>query len=120
MTVAKKLRLPPGISATWQGKPYRHHWPYISQDGAEDGHVVRYEDSDGKKVFIPFFKRNGTRWQYGYAEGQRPLFGLDELIRIQILGGSDIGFEITFVSVKVSQFKKRFLEFEFFICLSLF
>ncbi len=77
MIMTDELQRPPGIPARWFQKSYRHHWPYIAQNGSVVGHAVRYDGSDGDKDVIPFFKQDGTRWQSGYAGGLRPLFGLE-------------------------------------------
>lgn len=71
MTVTQKLDVPPGIPFTWKEKRHRHHWPYKAADGTDLGFKVRYEDADGNKVVIPYFKRNGTQWKTGYEEGIR-------------------------------------------------
>ena len=48
-------------------------------DGATIGIVARFQEADGKKDIVPFFKRNGSTWAAGIELNPRPLFGLDKL-----------------------------------------
>ena len=67
------------IPEIYNGKPLVHAWNYCTTDGAPFGVVGRYQDKDGKKDIVPFFKRNGTNWTPGIELNPRPLFGLDKL-----------------------------------------
>jgi hypothetical protein len=67
------------IPATYKNKPLIHSWEYRAMDGAALGHVGRYEDEDGKKEIIPYFKLNGSGWKPGIELIPRPLFGLERL-----------------------------------------
>ncbi len=67
------------IPQSYNGKPLIHAWNYCATDGAPFGVVGRYQDGDGKKDIVPFFKRNGTNWTPGIELNPRPLFGLDKL-----------------------------------------
>jgi hypothetical protein len=67
------------IPKSYNGKPLIHAWNYCTTDGAPFGVVGRYQDGDGKKDIVPFFKRNGTNWTPGIDLNPRPLFGLDKL-----------------------------------------
>lgn len=71
--------LPEGIPDRWDGKPYQTHWTYRNADGSPIGHVVRYENDEGK-VVIPFFKRDGSNWKAGAAPEPRPLYGLPGIL----------------------------------------
>ncbi len=67
------------IPSSYQGKPLIHAWNYCAKDGAPFGVVGRYQDRDGKKDIVPFFKRNGSGFVAGIELNPRPLFGLDKL-----------------------------------------
>ncbi|MGZ5573930.1 MAG: DUF3987 domain-containing protein [Methylobacter sp.] len=67
------------IPQSYNGKPLIHAWNYCAMDGAPFGVVARYQDVDGKKEVVPFFKRNGSIWAAGIELKPRPLFGLDKL-----------------------------------------
>lgn len=67
------------IPKSYHGKPLIHAWNYCATDGAPFGAVGRYQDGDGKKDIVPFFKRNGANWTPGIELNPRPLFGLDKL-----------------------------------------
>ena len=67
------------IPEIYHGKPLIHAWDYCTKDGAPFGVVGRYQDVDGKKDIVPFFKRNGTNWTPGIELNPRPLFGMDML-----------------------------------------
>jgi len=67
------------ISQSYQGKTLIHSWDYCAKDGVPFGAVGRYQDGDGKKDIVPFFKRNGTTWATGIDLNLRPLYGLDKL-----------------------------------------
>ncbi|MFP3982329.1 MAG: AAA family ATPase [Desulfurivibrionaceae bacterium] len=70
---------PPGIPQKWYKAQYVAHWTYRDKQGQVIGHVVRFEDPDGKQV-IPFFKQDsGGKWKAGAAEQPRPLYGLHKL-----------------------------------------
>lgn len=77
MTTTKALEVPRGIPSQWYGKQYVYHWSYTDKEGDLLGYAVRYESSTDEKEVIPFFKCNGTQRKSGYAEGPRPLFGLE-------------------------------------------
>jgi len=68
-----------GIAQNYQGKPLVYAWTYCSTDGAPLGVVGRYQDGEGKKDIVPFFKGNATNWLAGIELNPRPLFGLDRL-----------------------------------------
>lgn len=67
------------IPSSYKGKPLIHSWNYCAMDGAPFGVVGRYQEADGKKDIVPFFKRNGATWAAGIELNPRPLFGLDKL-----------------------------------------
>ena len=67
------------IPQSYHDKPLIHAWNYCAMDGAPFGVVGRYQDGDGKKDIVPFFKRNGSNWIAGIELNPRPLFGLDKL-----------------------------------------
>ena len=67
------------IPQSYHGKALCHAWTYCAKDGAPFGVVGRYQDADGKKDIVPFFKRNGAIWAAGIELNPRPLFGLDRL-----------------------------------------
>lgn len=67
------------IPESYHDKPLIHAWNYCAMDGAPFGVVGRYQDGDGKKDIVPFFKRNGENWTAGIELSPRPLFGLDKL-----------------------------------------
>ncbi|MDD5267163.1 MAG: DUF3987 domain-containing protein [Methylococcales bacterium] len=67
------------IPQRYKGKPLLHSWNYCAKDGAPFGVVGRYQDGEGKKDIVPFFKRNGSNWMTGIDLNPRPLFGLDRL-----------------------------------------
>ena len=67
------------IPESYHGKPLIHAWTYCAKDGAPFGVVGRYQDADGKKDIVPFFKRNGSTFGAGIELNPRPLFGLDKL-----------------------------------------
>ncbi|MEI6270541.1 MAG: hypothetical protein WCP01_16820, partial [Methylococcaceae bacterium] len=67
------------IPEIYNGKPLVHAWNYCTMDGAPFGVVGRYQNGDGKKDIVPFFKRNGTNWTPGIDLNPRPLFGMDML-----------------------------------------
>ncbi|PPD41650.1 MAG: hypothetical protein CTY16_15780 [Methylobacter sp.] len=68
-----------GIPQTYSGKPLIHVWTYRAKDGAAFGQVGRYQDGNGKKAVVPFFKPSGSNWAMGAPDEPRPLFGLDRL-----------------------------------------
>ena len=67
------------IPEKYHDKPLIHAWNYCAMDGAPFGVVGRYQDGDGKKDIVPYFKRNGSSWVAGIELNPRPLFGLDKL-----------------------------------------
>ncbi|MEQ1528158.1 MAG: DUF3987 domain-containing protein [Methylococcaceae bacterium] len=67
------------IPSSYNGKPLIHSWNYCAKDGAPFGVVGRYQDGNGKKDIVPFFKRNGSSFAVGIELNPRPLFGLDKL-----------------------------------------
>ena len=67
------------IPKSYNGKPLIHAWTYCAKDGAPFGVVARYQDADGKKDIVPFFKRNGATWAAGIELNPRPLYGLNRL-----------------------------------------
>ena len=67
------------IPQSYHDKPLIHAWNYCARDGAPFGVVGRYQDGNGKKDIVPFFKRNGENWIAGIELNPRPLFGLDKL-----------------------------------------
>ena len=68
-----------GIPESYHGKKLIHVWEYLNPTGELLGCVARYEDADGNKEIIPFFKRNRNNWVAGIDLNPRPLFGLDKL-----------------------------------------
>ncbi|MBY0376969.1 MAG: DUF3987 domain-containing protein, partial [Gammaproteobacteria bacterium] len=67
------------IPHTYQGKRLIYSWIYRAKDGTPLGVVGRYEDTNGKKDVIPFFKQKGEHWTAGIDLSPRPLFGLEKL-----------------------------------------
>lgn len=67
------------IPQSYHGKPLIHSWDYYAKDGAPFGAVGRYQDGDGKKDIVPYFKRNGSTWAAGIDLNPRPLYGLEKL-----------------------------------------
>jgi hypothetical protein len=67
------------IAQSYHGKPLVYAWTYCAKEGAHLGVVGRYQDGDGKKDIVPFFKKNGPSWAAGIELNPRPLFGLDKL-----------------------------------------
>ncbi|MDO9213448.1 MAG: DUF3987 domain-containing protein [Methylococcales bacterium] len=67
------------IPQRYNDKPLVHAWTYYAKDGVPCGVVGRYQEGDGKKDIVPFFKRNGSGWIAGIDLNPRPLFGLDKL-----------------------------------------
>jgi hypothetical protein len=67
------------LPQSYNGKPLIHSWDYCAKDGAPFGAVGRYQDGDGKKDIVPFFKRKGSIWTAGLELNPRLLFGLDKL-----------------------------------------
>ncbi|KJV05170.1 YfjI family protein [Methylocucumis oryzae] len=67
------------IPQTYKGKPLVHYWTYRAKDGSVFGHVGRYQNGDGKKDIVPFFKSNGSGFHAGIDAETRPLFGLERL-----------------------------------------
>ncbi len=77
---------PPGIPASWTDSKtkihypiLRHIWTYSGSDKVTVlGYVARYETDEGRKIYIPFFKRGESdTWKCGTAPAPSPLFGLD-------------------------------------------
>ena len=66
--------LPP----TFNGKPLIHAWEYTT-NGQIVGYAGRYENGEGEKEIIPFFKPNGHTWKPGAPPEPRPLYGADNL-----------------------------------------
>ncbi len=64
------------IPLSFNGNPLIYSWPYYSMDCKTLGVVGRYQNEDGKKTIVPFFKRNGSIWATGIELNPRPLFGL--------------------------------------------
>ncbi len=74
--------LPPGIPREYRGYYFVSYWAYRNENNETIGYVVRYEDQDGNKQILPFFKRNNGKWQAGIPENlkeKRPLYRLDAL-----------------------------------------
>ena len=68
------------IPKSYNGKPLIHAWNYCAKDGVSSfGVVGRYQDAEGKKDIVPFFKKNGSSWTVGIELNPRPLFGLEKL-----------------------------------------
>jgi hypothetical protein len=68
------------IPQSYHDKPLIHAWNYCAMEGGTPfGVVGRYQDGNGKKDIVPFFKRNGENWIAGIELNPRPLFGLDKL-----------------------------------------
>lgn len=64
------------IPQYYKGKKLVHIWEYYSADGTLLGTVARYEDDNGNKDIVPYFKANGAA---GIDLKPRPLFGRDKL-----------------------------------------
>jgi hypothetical protein len=67
------------VPQAYNNKPLVHAWTYCATDGAPFGVVGRYQDRNGKKDIVPFFKRNGSNWIAGIGTTPRPLYGLNML-----------------------------------------
>lgn len=67
------------IPKQFKGKSLIHQWPYLSEEGDLIGIVKRYEDGEGSKDVVPFFKREGDQRVAGIDLDPRPLYGLDRL-----------------------------------------
>ena len=67
------------IPQSYHDKPLIYAWNYCAMDSAPLGVVGRFQDGNGKKDIVPFFKRNGENWIAGIELNPRPLFGLDKL-----------------------------------------
>jgi len=67
------------IPLKFKGKSFVHCWKYYNADGEIIGVVGRYQDVDGKKDVVPFFKRKGETWVAGIDLNPRLMFGLDKL-----------------------------------------
>ncbi len=67
------------IPKSYKGNPLIYSWQYKDESGQILGAVIRYEDPNGKKDVVPFFKKNGTNWTAGIDINPRPLFGLEKL-----------------------------------------
>jgi hypothetical protein len=61
----------------FKGKSFVHSWKYKGLDKRTIGIVGRYEDENGEKDIIPFFKRKDSNWLCGIDIKPRPLFGLN-------------------------------------------
>jgi hypothetical protein len=70
-----------GIAQSYHGKPLIHAWTYYGANGVPVGYVGRYQEADGKKDIVPYFKRNGSIWTTGIELNPRPLFGLEMLAK---------------------------------------
>ncbi len=70
---------PPGVPEYKDGNPLRHVWPYLDENGQAFGYVARYDNTEGGKSLIPYFRRNGPGWISGAEQPPRRLFGLDSL-----------------------------------------
>jgi Protein of unknown function (DUF3987) len=66
---------------TYNRKKLIHVWEYKNKNSQVIGFVARYEDNDGKKEIIPFFKRNGTNWAAGIDLKPKPIYGIDKLAK---------------------------------------
>ena len=76
--------LPEGIYYKFQGKDYVSHYTYRDEKSNAVGFMVRYESASGEKDYVPFFKREGEKWQPGFSSKireSRPLYNLDEILR---------------------------------------
>lgn len=68
-----------GIPKIYNGKSLIHAWVYDNQE-RELGIVARYQDGEGKKDVVPFFKPDGNgSFNAGIDLLPRPLFGLHRL-----------------------------------------
>lgn len=67
------------MAETYHGKPLVCAWTYYAKDGVPLGEVKRYQNGNGKKDIVPFFKRDGSDWIAGIELNPRPLFGLEKL-----------------------------------------
>lgn len=69
------------IPNSYKEKPLIHAWNYYDAKGALVGIVGRYQGTEGKKEFVPYFKSNGSNWMPGIELNPRPLFGLNSLVK---------------------------------------
>jgi len=68
------------VPSTFHNKPLIKQWAYEDQNGDLLGAVARYQNAEGKKEIVPFFKSNGGDvFLSGIDLNPRPLFGLYRL-----------------------------------------
>lgn len=69
------------IHKMYKGNPLRHFWTYRDSAGQTIGAVARYDQPDGHKAIIPYFKKQNSSFAIGGHEVPRPLYGLDVLAK---------------------------------------
>ena len=79
MSILNEISL--GIPKHYNGKPLIYFWAYKNKSGQVIGYVVRYQGKDGNKEIIPFFKRNGEKWEVGIDLKPKPIYGIDKLAK---------------------------------------
>ena len=67
------------IPAVYHDKHLTQTWSYCDKNGKPIGFVCRYQNGDGKKEIVPYFKPKGASWGAGIDLNPRPLFGLEQL-----------------------------------------
>lgn len=55
---------------------YVHSWHYVTRSGELVGHVKRFEDHNGEKQVIPYFRKVGDNFEKGGESVPRTLYGL--------------------------------------------
>ncbi|OAI07029.1 hypothetical protein A1353_08380 [Methylomonas methanica] len=67
----------------YNGKKRVYQWTYKNPDEKILGYVGRYEDDDGNKDVIPFFKKKNGQYVAGIDLNPSPLYGLNHLAKRQ-------------------------------------
>ena len=67
------------IPQSCNGKQLIYSWDYCDCDGSILGAVVRYENKEGQKEVLPFFKKQDNTLHMGIDLAPRPLYGLNKL-----------------------------------------
>ncbi|NCF35854.1 MAG: DUF3987 domain-containing protein [Gammaproteobacteria bacterium] len=66
------------LPTTFKGKALMYAWDYIKNEKAI-GYVARYENRDGDKDIVPFFKKENGIWRAGTPPEPRLLYGIGNL-----------------------------------------
>lgn len=74
-----QIDTPAGVPREFKGHSLKHLWPYVDGKGQAFGYVARYDDTEGGKSVIPYFRSNGTGWKASAETAPRRLFGLNTL-----------------------------------------